>query len=120
MGMFDSDLGKPFADHFAEGESFVLEAIKLGPMIPTSFGDSRIVFLTIGGERFSIFGKGIENQARNMESDDLPARVKLSTVPNKDERRSPMKVFVPATVSDVPSDGAPKKAKKTDTDDIPF
>lgn len=79
MGMFDNqDLGTPFGDKFREGEAFTLTDIALGPVIPTAYGPGQLVFLTIEGERYSIFGEGIANQARSMAPDDLPCLVMLS------------------------------------------
>src|SRR4051812_7831430 len=77
MGMFDSDLGKIWGEHFKEDQKFTLEGAKLGPVIPTDFGQTQTVLLKINGERFSIMGTGIVNQVKSMQPDDLPADVKI-------------------------------------------
>lgn len=93
MGMFDNDLGTPFSERFQEREVFTLEDIKVGPNINTEYGEGRPALLKIGGEWFSIFGTAIVNQARNMEADDLPARVAVVRRPTKSGRD--MKMIVP-------------------------
>lgn len=98
--MFDQqDLGKPFSDDYNEGDIFTLTDISLGPVIPTKHGPGQVVFLTIDGEKYSIFGQGIENQARSMGDGDLPAEVMLVSRPTKKPGNT-VKLLVPAAAAD--------------------
>jgi hypothetical protein len=114
VGMFDNNLGTPFTDTFQEGETFTLQAAKIGPEISTEYGPARIVLLKIDGELYSLFGKSLENQIANMESGDLPAEVKLIRVKSKKGDKG-MKVLWPA------SEETPEDTFTTpDDNDIPF
>lgn len=92
MGMFDNP--DNFVDHFKENEPFQLEAIRLGPVVPTEFGDAQLILLTIGGKDYSIIGQGIASQVARMSPNDLPARVKVSRGQTKAGR--PIKLIIPA------------------------
>jgi hypothetical protein len=95
MGMFDQDLGKPFNEHYKEGDVFILQNIEVGPVINTKHGPGQVAFLTIDDERYSLFGEGVVNQARQMSPGDLPAEVVLTSQPTRDGLRR-VKLLVPA------------------------
>lgn len=115
MGMFDNDLGKPFSDHYREGEAFTLQDAKVGPEIPTAFGNGRPAMLKIDGEWFSAFGAGLLGQVASMDAGDLPAKVVMIRVPTKREGQA-MKRLVPAN-----DHAAIAEAVSAGThDDIPF
>jgi hypothetical protein len=95
VGMFDNNLGTPFADTFQDGETFTLQAARIGPEISTEYGPARVVLLKIDGELYSLFGKSLEIQIANMESGDLPAEVRLIRVKSKKGNKG-MKVLWPA------------------------
>ena len=124
MGIFDTDLGTPFTDDFRENNPYTLEDMRLGPVINTSFGEARVVFLTINGKRYSVFGNGLVNMARNATHDDFPAEVMMVRQDTKDGRQQ-FKTIVPYVESDVtprpaPSGGNNAQGAKQADDDIPF
>lgn len=92
MGMFDDP--KPFSENFQEGETFRLEAAKIGNEMNTAHGPGTPVLLKIGGDWFSLFGEGVKNQVERMDAGDLPANVRLDRVPTKSGNT--VKILVPA------------------------
>lgn len=112
MGMLNRDLGKPWSDHFQEGDAFLLEDARVGPEIPTKHGANRPALLKIGGEWFSLWGQAIVGAVRDLEPGELPAKVKVIRVPNNTPGRDDTKMIVP-------EDWTPEAAPAGDGD-IPF
>lgn len=120
MGAFDKSLNEyeRFGEKFNVGDSFIAESLRVGPTIPTEYGDSPTFIIAVGGVEYAGFGLGIVGQARAQEDGDFPSRVTLALRPTT---KGNMKVLVPAdpaaaaavAASGVVTEGAAE-------DDIPF